>query len=52
MGFSVSDGCRADSEQAWMVKYQCGDEDDSIAICFTDTTVYFDHLIKTTNPLG
>lgn len=29
-----------------------GDKADSIAICFTDITMYFDHLIKTANPLG
>lgn len=31
---------------------ECGDKIDSIDICFTDTTVYFDHLIKTTSPLA
>lgn len=31
---------------------ECGDKKDSIDICFTDTTVYFDHLIKTTSPLA
>lgn len=30
---------------------ECG-KMDSTDICFTDTTAYFDHLIKTTNPLA
>lgn len=47
-------GHRECAGQTWLSVgvRDCGDKIDSIDICFTDTTVYFDRLIKTTSPLA